>query len=85
MIGYTITGKEVQTLEDIVLKLDELTALATVCGSAFIAADSFENMNPRAVHESFNNISSQIEHVSGDVSALIDTIHRSRKEGAASD
>lgn len=71
---HQITAKEVKLireLEDIILKLDSLSALATVCGSAFISSDSFGNMAPREVHETFNNVSCQIEEVSKDVQMVI--------------
>lgn len=71
---HQITEKEVKLireLEAIIVKLDSLSALATVCGSAFISSDSFGNMAPREVHETFNNVSCQIEEASKDVQMVI--------------
>ena len=75
---HQITAKEVKLireLEDINLKLDSLSALATVCGSAFISSDSFGNMEPIKVHETFNNVSCQLDEVSKDVQMVIEGIY----------
>ena len=79
---HQITAKEVeliQELEDIILKLDSLSSLTTVCGSAFINDDSFGNMAPREVHQAFNSISSQIGEISADVGCIIAAIYEQER------
>ena len=83
MDNYIVTSKALGELEEISIKLDGLSALATVCGSAFISSDSFGNMHPREVHESFNNMSRQIKELSKDVQMVIKGFYE--KEGAEND
>ena len=83
MVTHLITDKEVKELDDIIMKLENLSALATVCGSAFIDKNSFSNVAPMEVHQTFNNISNQIGEISADASGIMAAIYGNRqKEGA---
>lgn len=73
-----VTREDVNKMDDIILKLDTISALAKVCGSAFVQRDSFSNMGPRDVHNSFNNLSQQIEDVSKEVSVLMAAIEENK-------
>lgn len=87
MERFSITREDVDRLDDIILKVETLSALATVCGSAFIERGSFSNMNPRDVHNSFNNMSRQLQEVYESANAIMVSIYGSRteKEGAEND
>lgn len=76
---HLITDNEVKELDDILMKLESLSSLTTVCGSAFISNDSFGNMAPREVHQAFNSISSQIGEISADVGCIIAAIYEQER------
>ena len=79
MEGFFVTRENVNRLDDINIKLETMSALARVCGSAFIQRDSFSNMAPRDVHNSFENLSQQLEDVSKEVAVLIASFYEDRK------
>ncbi len=86
MRTHLITDKDIDLVEGIIMKLESLSALATVCGSAFITEDSFSNLNPREVHQTFNNIHSQLDEAVKDVNMLLVAIYGDReKEGVESE
>ena len=83
MVTHLITDKEVKELDDIIMKLENLSALATVCGSAFIDKNSFSNVAPMEVHQTFNSISNQIKEISVAAYSIMAAIYGNRqKEGA---
>ncbi len=60
----------INKLEHISLKLDNLSSISEVCSGAFVGGDSFSNLNPRSVHETFISLSEQLGELSNEVTAL---------------